>query len=335
MKPRINLDEFPSPLLGNEWPWSAPKILPLDPISNSCYEYPRISIVTPSYNQGQFIEETIRSVLLQNYPNLEYIIIDGGSTDNSVEIIQKYEPWLKYWVSEPDQGQSDAIQKGFNLCTGVIWNWLNSDDILEPNALYEIATAYQKNLSATIYSGNLTVFGQGEPFLYTQCFQELSELVCVWEKWSVPQPAVFLSRKSCLEVDGLNTSLHYGMDYELYLRLAQLPEFKVENIDAPVARIRRHPHSKTVSQQIYFRQEILAIFDNFAKNKSSLLPPGWRKSRFLFDYISALKLNLCLEQKSLSLFINTSKPYLKDAWKYRFFWGTLYQIIRNKILRFK
>ena len=97
--------------------------------------YPRISIVTPSYNQGQFIEQTIRSVLLQNYPNLEYIIIDGGSTDNTVETIEKYEQYITYWVSEPDRGQSHAINKGFARCTGEIMAWLNSDDLYLPSAL--------------------------------------------------------------------------------------------------------------------------------------------------------------------------------------------------------
>ena len=94
--------------------------------------WPRISIVTPSFNQGQFIEETIRSILLQGYPNLEYIIIDGGSTDESVEIIKKYEPWLTYWVSEKDRGQAHAINKGLERCTGEILAYINSDDYYYP-----------------------------------------------------------------------------------------------------------------------------------------------------------------------------------------------------------
>ncbi|MBN9351773.1 MAG: glycosyltransferase [Chitinophagaceae bacterium] len=102
-------------------------------------EYPKISIVTPSFNQGQFLEETILSVITQGYPNLEYIIIDGGSTDHSVEIIRKYEQHLSYWVSEPDKGMYYALQKGFEKSTGEIMGWLNSDDMLHPKALFSIA----------------------------------------------------------------------------------------------------------------------------------------------------------------------------------------------------
>src|SRR5665811_68289 len=112
------------------WPWTVePQSLPaIRPDGSS---WPPITIITPSYNQGQFIEETIRSVLLQGYPNLEYVIIDGGSSDGSLEVIQKYSPWLAHWVSEPDGGQSQAINKGFARAHGEVIAWLNSDDVLQ------------------------------------------------------------------------------------------------------------------------------------------------------------------------------------------------------------
>ena len=104
--------------------------------------YPKISIVTPSFNQGIFLEATIQSVLNQNYPNLEYIVIDGGSTDNSVKIIKKYEKYLSYWVSESDRGQSHAINKGFTISTGEIMGWLNSDDLYTSGALNHVANVF-------------------------------------------------------------------------------------------------------------------------------------------------------------------------------------------------
>ena len=124
------IDQLPAPPKGKKgWPWTVQTDLPKETMPNG-EPWPRISLVTPSYNQGRYIEETIRSVLLQNYPNLEYVIIDGGSTDETLAILQKYEHWLTYWASEPDHGQSHAINKGFQRCTGTILNWLCSDDIL-------------------------------------------------------------------------------------------------------------------------------------------------------------------------------------------------------------
>ena len=124
----LTLQDLPAPPEGKTgWPWTEQtEVLP-DKMPDGS-DWPRISIVTPNYNYGHFIEETIRSILLQGYPNLEYIIIDGASTDNSIEIIKKYEKWVSYWVSEKDTGQSNAINKGLERCTGEFFNWINSDD---------------------------------------------------------------------------------------------------------------------------------------------------------------------------------------------------------------
>ncbi|MBZ0305900.1 MAG: glycosyltransferase, partial [Anaerolineae bacterium] len=115
--------------------------------------YPRITVVTPSYNQGQYLEATIRSVLSQNYPNLEYIVIDGGSTDTSTAIIQKYADQLAYWVSEKDRGQTHAINKGFQRGTGEVMGWLNSDDILLPGTLHAVGRAFAQDSSLKVVSG--------------------------------------------------------------------------------------------------------------------------------------------------------------------------------------
>jgi glycosyltransferase involved in cell wall biosynthesis len=324
----ITLKDLPPPppdKIG--WPWTEESNpLPLGMFYT--LELPRISIVTPSYNQGQFIEETIRSVLLQNYPNLEYIIIDGGSTDNSVEIIRKYERWLNYWVSEPDRGQTDAIQKGFNLITGVVWNWLNSDDLLEPNALQKIGLAYQNNPVATTYSGKLKHFGTITPYVHHNRFCNFTELVCVWEGWPTPQPAIFLASNACQKVNGLNISLNYIMDYELYLRLTTNPNFQAQLIDDIIARGRWHSDTKTVSQSLAFYREILQVFDKFSRQYMSWLPQGWRKSRMRFAYHLALNSarNSVSKQLDFKDFIQISGRFIPYIWNYRFFWACLVKI---------
>ena len=134
--------DFPAPPKGKTgWPWTEET----DPaIYDTNIDWPKISIVTPSYNQGQFIEETLRSILLQNYPNIEYIIMDGGSTDETVAILKKYAPWITHWVSEQDRGQTHAINKGFKKVTGPITNWINSDDVFLPNAFFSVAQNFDK-----------------------------------------------------------------------------------------------------------------------------------------------------------------------------------------------
>jgi glycosyltransferase involved in cell wall biosynthesis len=147
-----SLEQLPSPPHGKlGWPWN--EETPPLPQSINGQPWPRISIVTPSFNQGQFLEETIRSILLQGYPNLEYVIMDGGSTDDSVEIIRKYQEHLSFWVSEKDAGQSDAINKGFARCSGELLNWINSDDVLMLGALRAVAEAALGDEQAGVFVG--------------------------------------------------------------------------------------------------------------------------------------------------------------------------------------
>ena len=210
--------------------------------------WPRVSIVTPSYNQGQFIEETIRSVLLQGYPNLEYIIIEGGSTDGSVGIIRKYEPWLAYWVSEPDKGQTDAVNKGFSHATGEILGWLNSDDLYAPDALATVAAVYQAHPGSVIV-GDVIDFDEriGTEQLVRQWGITLRNMVRFWDglyHWH--QPGVFFPRIAYERVGGLNDSLRYAMDHDLMCRLLQ--QLSVTYTSSVLAKFRLHDLSKTYTQ---------------------------------------------------------------------------------------
>jgi glycosyltransferase involved in cell wall biosynthesis len=219
--------------------------------------WPRISIVTPSYNQGQFLEETIRSVLLQGYPNLEYMVIDGGSTDGSVEIIHRYEPWLTYWVSEPDEGQSQAINKGFAEATGEVFAWLNSDDIYLPESLGHVANVYRANLGRMVAAAVVTVFaGSERQKLVVQKDLAVEKVVAFWqERAAFRQPGLFFPARQWQELGGLDVGLRYAMDYDLLCRILQ--RTAVAYSPQPVARFRLHPGSKTSLQHhAMFREQM-------------------------------------------------------------------------------
>jgi glycosyltransferase involved in cell wall biosynthesis len=247
------LTELPPPPPGKTgWPWTEespqlPDTMP-DPLTGSgrVAPWPWVSIVTPSYNQTQFIEETIRSVLLQGYPNLEYIIIDGGSTDGSVEIIRKYEPWLTYWVSEPDRGQAEAINKGWKRSTGHILAWLNSDDLYRPGALGRVAEAFQC-LDAVVAVGACAITDIDRNVVGCKLSRHLDPKHFLYEVASVPgQPSVFLARPVIEEVGGLDESLHYILDWEYWLRIGmRYSREHVVLLDSILAEAREWEGNKT------------------------------------------------------------------------------------------
>jgi glycosyltransferase involved in cell wall biosynthesis len=242
------------------WPWKIPDEVS-DYNAGENYAWPRITIVTPSYNQGEFIEETIRSVLLQGYPNLEYIIMDGGSTDESVEIIKKYEPWLANWVSEKDRGQSHAINKGWQRSTGELVAWLNSDDYLAYGTLQRVARVYcqhQNSPIGLIYGqanvinpqGDL-LFPIGEPFDLAYCLKNLID--------PMPQPSVFITKKCLDEVGLLDESLHYAMDLDLFIRIAlTYPPFF---INETWSYVRYTPETKTSRNPMGFVKDQFKLLD--------------------------------------------------------------------------
>ena len=210
--------------------------------------YQKISIVTPSFNQGPYIEQTICSVLDQNYPNLEYIIIDGGSTDDTVEIIKKYESKLAYWVSETDKGQTDAINKGFAKCTGDIFNWINSDDYYELGCFEKINSLFA-NPAVQIVCGKEWGFRDEDP---SQKILHPGSIICnnVYETIRVgiiDQPCTFFRKINIDKYFPLNISLHYTMDRQLWWRyLVEYGQGAILEVDDVLTNFRLHPHSKTV-----------------------------------------------------------------------------------------
>jgi glycosyltransferase involved in cell wall biosynthesis len=211
--------------------------------------WPRVSIVTPSFNQGRFLEETIRSVLLQGYPALEYAIIDGGSNDGSVDIIRKYAKWLSYWVTERDRGQSHAIAKGFAICSGEIVGWINSDDHYLPDALRTVSTAYLKH-GVGIIAGDVVHFREGsvKERLVKQSAITLENMVRYWQnKHSWSQPGLFFPLAAYHQAGALDTKLRYAMDLDVVCRLLMLG-LPVIYLEKPLARFRLHPESKSCSQ---------------------------------------------------------------------------------------
>jgi glycosyltransferase involved in cell wall biosynthesis len=218
--------------------------------------WPRVSIITPSYNQAEFLEQTIRSVLEQNYPELEYIIIDGASRDNSPEIIQKYASHLAYWVSEPDHGQAEAINKGFQRASGEIIAWLNSDDVYTPGAIQAAVQALQAAQTAGfVYGNTLSMDEKGQVFHVTEYGDwSLEDLMCFN---IIGQPGVFMRRSVLQKAGGLNPDLHYMLDHQLWLRMALLAPFEHKNQVWASARF--HANAKNVSQGVGFGNEALKL----------------------------------------------------------------------------
>lgn len=232
-------------------------------------KFPKISIVTPSFNQAAYIEETILSILNQNYPNLEYVIIDGGSTDGSVEIIKRYERHLKYWVSEPDQGQADAINKGLKYCTGDIFNWINSDDYLEDNALFEIADAYNPLLDNNV-AGNVRNFYEGTEVseIFVNKDLNLNGIYSHNDGGRYHQPGFWFSLKKLKQFEPFSLKYPNGFDHFHYIGyILKYPNIKYTN--KVLVNFRLHSNSKTVSQvprfiidQINYLKERIELIDD-------------------------------------------------------------------------
>jgi len=234
---------------------------------------PLVSVVTPSYNQGAFIRATIESVLAQDYPSIEYLVVDGGSTDGTQATLRGYGERVR-WVSEPDRGQADALNKSFRLTSGAILGWLNSDDVYLPGAVRAAVETLADQPDLALVYGDAQYIGPDgrrlgayptEPFdlrrLAQTCF------IC--------QPAGFFRREALEAVGGLDASLHYAMDYDLWFRLAS--RFRVAHVARELAQSRQHPEAKSVARrhrQALFREIYLVLRRHVGR-----VPLRWRWCR--------------------------------------------------------
>ncbi|MDQ3534383.1 MAG: glycosyltransferase [Bacteroidota bacterium] len=226
----------------------------------------KVSIITPSYNSESFIAQTIDSVLSQRYANCEYIIIDGGSTDGTVEIIKKYEKHLHYWVSEPDKGQSHAINKGFKKSTGDIINWLNADDYYEKDSLYKVAH-YFEDPSINCFCGRSNIVDVSGAYLHqssgTDIYPNNIAKTIGWAR--IDQPETYFRNIVFEKLGGVNENLHYVMDKEFWIRY--LLAYGLEGIkivNDTLVNFRLHDQSKTGSNPLKFQEETNKLFHSLA-----------------------------------------------------------------------
>lgn len=226
-------------------------------VSSGDLALPRITVVTPSFNQRDYLESTIRSVLAQDYPNLEYIVIDGGSTDGSVEVIRHYADRLAYWVSERDRGQVDALTKGLARASGEWFNWINSDDLLAPGALWAVA---RQAADADVIAGATVEILDGRAVRRVANADFGIESLLLRDVWH--QPSIWLRRDRVARL-GLGEDLNYRFDYRLMLRyLAESPRI-AHTVDT-LAYFRLHAASKSVGQRRGFRPEKRAVLEALA-----------------------------------------------------------------------
>lgn len=230
---------------------------------------PKISIIVPTYNQGRYIEETILSILKQDYKNIEVLVIDGGSGDETLEIIKKYKEKIFYWISEKDSGQSEAINKGLQLVTGDIVTWLNSDDLFEDGALQNVVEIFNKYPDINIVHGKSMLFGENikskEIGLNTDI--QLHEYLPYMR---FPQPSSFLKKEFLGPFCMVREDLHYAMDFELIVR-AILSGAKIKRVDNLFSSYRMHPDSKS-NHEIKFLEEWAQIVHRIFVSQTSGLP---------------------------------------------------------------
>ncbi len=236
-------------------------------MSTSC---PKISIITPSYNQGKFIEETILSVIGQGYPNLEYIIIDGGSTDETIDIIKKYEANITYWISEKDSGQSNAINKGFLKATGDIVAWLNSDDMYMPNCLTKVSSLLPIDEPSVLFGNCIHFKESGDDFIsWGSDVVNYSKAATLENVDFISQSSSFFTMKAWSKAGNVDENLYYTLDWEWFLR-AKNKDVQFLTTAACLSLYRLHESHKSGVGGKKRQLEVLDVYKKYSKRYSAL-----------------------------------------------------------------
>jgi len=244
-------------------------------------KFPRITIIVPWYNQAEYLDETLSSIIDQAYPNLELFVIDGGSTDTSVEVIERFSSAITWWVSEKDQGQSHAINKGLKRATGDVINWINSDDILAEGSLNKIAYIFESNPGLHCLIGGLEYFNHEKKWI-PQTQQTFTTLTEAYGSFRIRQPSMFYSKKAVAYFGELNSELHYCMDLDWWYKF--IGHFGIES-----------------TLQI---SDTLAFFRIHHSSKSSTAFQGFLKEKALLIYSIALSQSFKHENRTLEILFN-------------------------------
>lgn len=251
--------------------------------------YPRISIVTPNFNKAQFLEETILSVLSQNYPNLEYIIIDGGSTDGSVDIIKRYADKLTYWVSEPDNGIYDAVRKGFDHSSGEIMAWIGSDDMYHPNSFFTVADIFSKWPGVSWLVGAKThydIIGRTVRIAQSRYFNHIDFLTHRY-RW-IQQESTFWRRSLYEKVGGINPIYKLAGDFDLWVKFSRYE--KIFITDALIAGFRLVDNQLSKDKEHYHKEVEAIIANEPVSDKEREQVKMTRRSRKLISFLRKLRL---------------------------------------------
>ena len=236
-------------------------------------ELPLVSIVTPSLNQSQFIRHTIESILSQDYPNIEYWVMDGGSQDGTVEVLKSYGEKIR-WISEPDNGQSQAVNKGWMRSHGDILGWVNADDILKPSAVRHAVDAFLSDRSIGAVYGDTTYIDEAGNLIQQYPVRSFDyEALAGDTENFIPQPSVFMRRDALEKAGFLNESLHYVMDYDLWLRIGLVAPMKY--LAKEMASLRLHSTAKTIKAMHKFADEFVMMYDGLFSNPA--LPSSIRQ----------------------------------------------------------